>query len=64
VVQRHVELVDGVGPECVSHLGTVESDPHHAGVPGAVIGDVGEVEPWHQVPGSCVEDLRNHESRG
>jgi hypothetical protein len=64
VIQGREELVDGVRPEGVAHLGSVEGDADHTGVLGAVIGDVGEVETGYDVPVGRVEYLRNHESRG
>src|SRR3712207_19220 len=57
VVERPVQLVDGARAEGVAHLGPVERDPHGAGVDGAVVGDVGEVEPGHGMPGRGVEEL-------
>ena len=48
VIERRVQLVDGVRAEGVAHLGPVERDPHGAArVDGAVVGDVGEVESRH-----------------
>ena len=44
VVERPVQLVDGVRAERVADLGPVERDAHRAGVDGAVVGDVGELE--------------------
>src|ERR1700693_2118556 len=43
VVERAVQLVDGVRAERVAHLGAVERDPDRAVVDVAVIRDVGEV---------------------
>ncbi len=57
VVQGAVELVDGVRPERVAHLGPVEGDPHAAQVPGPVVGDVGEPETRDLLPRRGVEDL-------
>ena len=65
MLKREQQLVHGVRPEGVAHLGTVEGDPHHTRAPGllagAVVGDVGEVEAGHLVPkfgfegvGGCV----------
>jgi hypothetical protein len=34
VVERAVQLVDGVRAEGVAHLGPVERDPHRPGVDG------------------------------
>ena len=60
VVEHPVELVDGVGPEGVAHLGPVEGDAHGAVRLGAVVGDVLEVEPRHGVPGVGIEELGDH----
>jgi hypothetical protein len=57
VFEGGVQLVDGVGPEGVAHLGPVEGDADTADVLGAVVGDVGELEAVHHVPGGGVEDL-------
>jgi hypothetical protein len=64
MVERHIQLVDRVRSEGVAHLGAVEGDTDGADLPGAVIGDVGEVEPGYLAPGGRVIDLRNHEPRG
>src|SRR3546814_16756044 len=57
VVEGGIELVDGVRPEGVAHLGPVERDPHHSQVGGAVIRDVGEREAGDFLPHARVEDL-------
>jgi hypothetical protein len=57
VVERGDQLVDGLRPEGVAHLGTVEGDPDDARVDGTVIGEVGEVEALHGPPRGAVEDL-------
>ena len=58
VVEHPVELVDGVRPEGVEHLGPVEGDAHAAQADGPVVGDVGEVlEAGHLLPGVGVEGL-------
>jgi len=44
VLQRRVQLVDGVGPERVAHLRPVEGDADRRHVLGAVVRDVGELE--------------------
>ncbi len=49
-----------LGPEGVAHLGPVEGDPHRPVLHGAVVGDVGEVEVRHLLPGGLVEQLGNH----
>jgi hypothetical protein len=45
VLQDGDELVDGLRPEGVAHLGPVEGDPHDAGVDGAVVGEVASSKP-------------------
>ena len=58
VVEHAVELVDGVRPERVQHLGSVERHAHAAQADGSVVGDVGEVlEAGHLLPGVGVEGL-------
>ena len=58
VVEHPVELVDGVRPERVEHLGPVERHAHAAQAHGSVVGDVGEVlEAGHLLPGVGVEGL-------
>jgi hypothetical protein len=61
MVERRVQLVDGVRPEGIAHIRTVEGDPHSTERTSAVIGDVGEFEPFNRVPGSWIEDLRYHD---
>src|SRR4029079_13727750 len=61
VVQRAIQLVDGVRAEGVANLGAVEGDSHRA-LRGPlqncpVVGDVGQVETLHDGPRSRVEDL-------
>jgi hypothetical protein len=63
MVQRQVQLVDGVRPEGVADLGPVERDPDRARVDRPVVGDVGKGEPIHGTPLLRVEDLRNHAVR-
>jgi hypothetical protein len=63
MVEGGVQLVDGMGAEGISDLGSVESNPHHTGVPGPVVGDVGEFESADHFPSGSVEYLRNHETR-
>ena len=60
VVERGVQLVDGVRAEGVADLGPVEGDAHRAVVDGAVVGDVVEVEAGHLAPGCRVEQLGDH----
>jgi hypothetical protein len=50
VIQCGVELVDGVRPEGVAYLRPVKGDPYHGRLVAPVVGDVGEVEPFHLVP--------------
>lgn len=50
MVQRRIELINGVRPERVSYLGPIKSDPHDRGVIGPVIGDIGEVKAIHRIP--------------
>ena len=57
VIERAVQLVDGVRAERVADLRPVERDAHGARVDGAVVGDVGELEARHGRPGRRVEDL-------
>ena len=59
VVERGVELVDGVRAERVADLRPVECDPHHADGDGAVVRDVGELEARDGGPRRRVEDLRD-----
>ena len=61
MVERCVQLVNGVRPEGIAHIGTIEGDPHRAKRARAVVGDVGELEPFNRVPGSWIEDLRCHD---
>ena len=60
VVERGVELVDGVRAEGVAHLRPVERDPHGAEAAGAVVGHVGEREPAHGLPGAGIEQCGDH----
>ena len=57
VLEGDQQLVDGVGPEGVAHLGAVEGDADRAVRLGPVVGDVGEVEPGHFGPRRLVEEL-------
>ena len=63
MVEGAVELVDGVGPEGVPHLGAVEGDAHAAeiaavgGVDRPVVGDIGEVESGDLTPRGGIEDI-------
>ena len=61
VVEGAVELVNGVGAKGVADLRAVEGDAHRPLIDGAVIRDVGEVEPLHGRPGGGVEELADHE---
>ena len=52
------QLVDGVRPEGVEHVGAVEGDAHRAVRLGAVVGQVGEsLEAGDLVPLLGVEDV-------
>ena len=58
MVERAVELVDGVRAEGVEHLGAVEGHAHAAQPDRPVVGDVGEVvEAGHLLPRTGVEGL-------
>src|SRR5699024_2543596 len=63
VVERLVELVDGVRAEGVPDLRAVERDAHGAAarafLRAAVVGDVGEVEARDGLPHGRVEQLGN-----
>ena len=61
VIECGLQLVDRVRTERISHLGTVECNPHDSDLRRAVVGDVGEVEPRNRIPSDWVEDLRYHE---
>ena len=50
MVQRRIELINGVRTERVAYLGPIKSDPHDRGVISPVIGDVGEVKAIHRMP--------------
>ena len=66
VVEGLVQLVDRVGPEGVAHLGAVEGHPDRPLVHRPVVGDVGEIEAVHLLPGVRIEDRRDMdaETRG
>jgi hypothetical protein len=57
VVERAVQLVDGLGTEGVAHLRSVERHAHGALIDGAVVGDVLEVEAHDGDPRRGVEQL-------
>lgn len=61
MVERRVQLIDGVGTKGVAHLGAVERNAHGADLACPVIGDVGEGETRNRVPCGWIEDLRYHE---
>ena len=50
MVQRRIELINGVRPERVAYLGPIKGHPDDGGIVGAVIGDVGEVKAIHRMP--------------
>ena len=59
MLEHPEQLVDGVRPERVEHVGPVERDPDRAVGLRAVVGQVGQVvEAGDGVPGLGVEDLR------
>lgn len=62
MIERRVQLVDGMRAERIANLGAVESYPDGTDLGGSVIGDVREVEPRNRVPRSLVEYLRSHET--
>lgn len=62
MIERRVQLVDGVRAERIANLGAVESYPDGTDLGGSMIGDVGEGEPRNGVPRSLVEYLRRHEA--
>ena len=45
------QLIDGVRSEGISHFGSIEGDANHTVPDRLVIGDVGELEPRHLIPG-------------
>ncbi|SKV52166.1 Uncharacterised protein [Mycobacteroides abscessus subsp. massiliense] len=58
VVQGSVELIDGVRPEGIAHLGPVERDPDGPLADVPVIGDVGQIlESRHRLPASRVKGI-------
>ena len=58
VLEDPQQLVDGVRPERVEHVGAVEGDPDRAVRDRPVVGQVGQVlEPGDRTPGLGVEDL-------
>ena len=64
VVERPVELVDGLRPECVARLRPIEGDPGDLAPGVVVVGDVGEgTEPLDIAPHRGIEDFRD-ESHG
>ena len=59
VVERGEQFIHGVRSKGVAHFGPMERHPHRSLVNGAVIGDVGEVEPRHLRPRRRIEQLRH-----
>ena len=58
MVEHSVQLVDGVWPKRVAHLGTVERHPHRRIGDVAVVGDVGQIaEPVDRLPGVGVKRI-------
>ena len=60
MVQRDEQLIDGLGPEGVSHLRAIDRDPNHTRFFGAVIGDIGKFEARDLVPDRWIEYLGYH----
>jgi len=59
MIEATVKLVDGVGPERIAHLGTIECDTYGALANGAMVGDVGEfADGLDSAPAGGVERLR------
>ena len=50
MVQRHIELINGVRPERIAYFGPIKRDPDNGGVIRPVIGDVGEVKAINRMP--------------
>ena len=58
MVEHPIQLIDGVWPKRVAHLGTVERDPHRGVVDMPVVGDVGQIaEPVDGLPGVGVKRI-------
>ncbi len=57
VIERLIELVDGVWAEGVPDVGAVERNPDGGHVLGPVVRDVGELEAGHLVPQFGIEDV-------
>ena len=62
MIERCVQLINGVRTERVTNFGTIERDANGTDLGGSVVGDVREVEPLDGVPRSWVEYLRGHEA--
>ena len=57
MVEGADQLVDGMRPEGVANLGPVEGNANRAVLDGAVLRDVGELEPVDRFPCGRVEKL-------
>lgn len=57
MIQRPVELIDGVGSEGIAYFRPIEGNPDCPDTIGAVVSDVGEVETGDFRPGIRIEDL-------
>ena len=56
MVEHPVQLVDGVRPKRVAHLGPVERHPHRGVLDVAVVGDVGQIaEPVDESPRRSIK---------
>jgi len=62
MIERCVQLIDGVRTERVAHLRPIECDSNGADLGGSMVGDVGEREPLDEVPRGWIEYLRSHEA--
>ena len=55
MIKSRVELIDGMRPERVAHLGPVEGDPDDWGPDRPVVGDVGELEAGNGFPQAAIK---------
>ncbi len=62
MIERCVQLIDGVRTERIANLGAIECDSNGTDLVGSVVGDVREVEPLDGVPRGWVKYLRSHEA--
>ena len=63
MLERGDQLVDRLRAEGVAHLGPVEGDADDAGVHGAVVGEVGEVEALDRLPTRELSKISETSSR-